>query len=108
MTIAMILVASRLFMRVFHGPGDAEAIGVSGALAFGAQVVAFVLSRLAAGATNNLMARMGTGAIVRMFTLFGFALLLMAKVVVLPPAAALVSFATFVFLSSLLEPLLIK
>jgi hypothetical protein len=50
---------------------------------------------------------MGTGAILRLLTLVVYAILV-AKVFMLPLVAALISLAAFFFLSTLLEPLLIK
>jgi hypothetical protein len=106
--VIAIATVGALLSVAFRGPGDVQAILVSGVLALAAQLLAFGLGRLAAGTTPNVTVRIGTGALVRMFFLFAFALLLAAKVVALPLVAALVSFATFVFLSSLIEPLLIK
>jgi hypothetical protein len=53
------------------------------------------------------MARMGTGALLRLLTVVVYAILA-AKVIALPLVAALVSLAAFLFLSTLIEPLLIK
>ena len=53
------------------------------------------------------MARMGTGAILRLFTVVVYAILA-AKVFELSMIPALVSLAAFFFLSTLIEPLLIK
>jgi hypothetical protein len=104
-TIAVILVAGFLLSLAFRGPGDVGAIGISGALALGVQLAAFALGR--AAGTNNLTARMGAGAILRLLTLIVYALLA-AKVFMLPLVAALISLAAFFFLSTLIEPLLIK
>ena len=53
------------------------------------------------------MARMGVGALLRLLTLVVYALLA-AKVFTMPLVAALISLAAFFFLSTLIEPLLIK
>jgi hypothetical protein len=101
-----VLVVGALLSVVFRGPGDWLAIWSSAAIAVAVQLAAFPLGRIA-GANNNLTARMGTGAMMRMFSLiiYGF---LAAKVFELSLTPALVSLAAFFFLSSLIEPLLIK
>jgi hypothetical protein len=104
-TVLVVLVVGALLSIAFHGPGDIAAIGLSGLVALAVQLAAFSLGR-AAGA-NNLMARMGTGAILRLLTVIVYAILV-AKVFMLPLIAALVSLAAFFFLSTLIEPLLIK
>jgi len=101
----VVLVVGGLLALVFRGPGDAGAIALSGAVAVVVQMAAFVLGRLAG--TGNVMARMGTGAILRLLTLVVYAILA-AKVLMLPLVAALVSLAAFYFLTTLIEPLLIK
>ena len=104
-TVGVILVVGGLLALAFHGPGDVAAIGISGILALCVQLAAFVLGR--ATGPSNLMARMGVGALLRLLTLVVYALLA-AKVFTMPLVAALVSLAAFFFLSTLIEPLLIK
>ncbi len=104
-TLGTVIVAGILLSLLFRGPGDAAAIWISAALAVAVQLAAFPLGRLAG--VNNVMARMGAGAILRLLTLVVYAVLV-AKVLMLPLAAALVSLAAFFFLTTLLEPLLIK
>lgn len=104
-TIGVILVVGAGLALAFRGPGDVSAIGISGAVALGVQMLAFLLGR-SAGA-NNISARMGIGAILRLVTLIVYALLA-AKVFMIPLVAALISLAAFFFLSTLIEPLLIK
>jgi hypothetical protein len=69
------------------------------------QLAAFAVGRVAGQA--GLMARMGAGALVRFFGLVAYALVALLGLK-LPAVAALVSLATFLFLSTLLDPLLIK
>ena len=104
-TIGVVLVVGALLSLAFRGPGDTGAIWLSAGIAVAVQLAAFSLSRLAGA--NNLMARMGTGALLRLLTVFVYAFLA-AKVMGLPLAAALISLAAFLFLSTLIEPLLIK
>lgn len=103
--VGVIVVVGALLALAFHGPGEVMAIGISGILALGVQLAAFFIGRLAGA--HNLMARMGTGALLRLLTLVVYALLA-AKVFMLPLVAALISLAAFFFLSTLIEPLLIK
>lgn len=104
-TVGVVLVVGALLSLAFRGPGDLGAIWLSGAIALAVQLVAFPLGRLAG--TNNLMARMGTGALLRLFTVIVYAFVA-AKLLAVPLVAALVSLAAFFFLSTLIEPLLIK
>jgi hypothetical protein len=104
-TIGVVLVVGALLSIAFHDPGDIAAIGLSGVVALAVQLTAFWLGRLPG--LNNVMARMGTGAILRLLTLVVYAVVV-AKVLLLPIAAALISLAAFFFLSTLIEPLLIK
>lgn len=89
----------------FRGPGDSTAIWISAAVAIAVQLGAFVLAR-AAGRVS-LAARMGAGAIVRFVALVAYALLA-GLAFRLPLVAALISLASFFFVTSLLEPLLIR
>jgi hypothetical protein len=104
-TIAVVLMVGALLSVAFRGPGDAGAIWLSAAIAIAVQLSASSLARLAGA--NNLMARMGTGALLRLLTVVVYAILA-AKVIGLPLVAALISLAVFLFLSTLIEPLLIK
>jgi len=105
MTIGVVLVAGALLSLAFRGPGDAAAIWISGIVAIAVQLAAFVLSGIAGRA--NLMARMGSGMLIRLFGLVIYALVVILALK-LPSTAALVSLATFFFFSTLIEPLLIK
>lgn len=104
-TVAVVLVGGALLSLAFRGPGDLGAIWLSAAIALAVQLAAFRLSRFAG--VNNLMARMGTGALLRFATVFVYAFIA-AKLLAVPLAAALISLAAFFFLSTLIEPLLIK
>jgi hypothetical protein len=105
LTIGVVLVVGALLALVFRGPNDLTAIGISGIVAIVIQLAAFSLSRVAG--QGNLMARMGTGALLRLFALVAYAMIVVF-VLKLPAVAALVSLAAFFFLSTLIEPLLIK
>jgi hypothetical protein len=103
--VGVVLVAGVLLSLIFRGAGDNAAIWLSAVVAIVVQLAAFVLGHKAG--RISLVARMGTGALVRFLALVVYALLV-ALVFKLPAVAALVSLATFYFLSTVIEPLLIK
>jgi hypothetical protein len=103
--ITVVVVAGLVCSLVFKGPGDAKAIVWSGIIAVGVQLLAFSLGRVAG--QINLMARLGTGMLLRFLALAVYSLLVIL-VFKLPAPAALLSLVTFLLLSSLIEPLLIK
>lgn len=103
-TAGVILVAGAILGVLFRGPGDVHAIVVSGVLAFLVQLAAFWVGQ---SLKQNLSARIGAGALLRFLVLVVFALLA-AKVLAIPLTAALVSLAAFFFLTTLIDPLLIK
>jgi hypothetical protein len=94
-----------LLMLGFRGPGDAAAIRLSAIVAIVVQLVAFAVTM--AIAQRHLIAGWGVGSLLRFLTLVVYALLTV-KVLGLPPVAALVSLATFLFLSTLIEPLFLR
>lgn len=105
LTVAVAVVVGGVIAAILHGPGDRQAIAISMALGVAVQLAAFTLGQKAGRV--NLMARLGTGALLRLFTLVIYAVLV-TQVFKLPAVAALVSLVVFFFLSTLLEPLLIK
>ena len=103
--IAMIVAVGWLLTMAFPGPRDATAIKLSAIVAIVVQLVAFAFTK--AVAQRHLIAGWGAGSLLRFLTLVVFALLAV-KVLDLPPVAALVSLATFLFLSTLVEPLFLR
>jgi hypothetical protein len=101
----VVLVVGGLLAAVFRGPGDLQAIGISGVVALVVQSAAFSLSRMVGA--GNIAARLGMGALFRFMALAIYAALVMFAFK-LPATAALISLATFFFVSTLVEPLLIK
>ena len=89
---------------VFDGPGDHEAIRVSALVALGVQLPAFAIARLLT--RTNVFVGWGLGAILCFASviIFGF----VATALGLPVTAALISLATFLFVSELLEPPLLQ
>ena len=103
--LGVLVVGGFLLSLGFHGPEDAPAIWISAGVALVVQLGAAMLGG-AIGKTN-VQARMGAGALIRFLTLIAYALLV-AFVFRLPLTAALVSLAVFFFVTTLIEPLLIK
>lgn len=107
---AAIIFHSWLVLRLIFTTGaEQQAMLLSAGLAFAVQTGAFAL--LAPGKTGGavsgeLMVRWGMGAVIRLFVLVIFAVL--ASVLQLPLDAALVSLATYFFLTMLAEPLLLN
>lgn len=101
--IALIAITALPLSLWFRSPADRHALTVSAALAAIVQIAAFGLVHLA-GQRNTLVA-WGVGIVFRgtVLVFYGFFL---AKMLGLPLTAALVSFAIFLFVSMLLESLL--
>lgn len=104
-TLAAVAFVALLLTRAFDAAGASAATAISAAVAVVVQMAAFALTRsMAAG---NMVAAWGAGALVRMLTLFVYAVLAV-KVFGLSPAPALVSIGVFFFLSTLLEPVFLR
>lgn len=102
----VVIAITGLVITVAYGTPDAtRAIWTSAAVAFAVQVLAFAIVKLSA--RTNVMAGWGVGAILR-FLVLGVYALVVVKALGLPSGAALLSLAAFFFLSTLLEPLLLK
>jgi hypothetical protein len=104
-TIPLVVAAGWLLTLAFSGPRDAAAIWLSAGVAVAVQLAAFAVTR--ALAPQNLVAGWGVGSLLRFLSLVIYALLAV-KVLGVAPAAALVSLATFLFLSTLIEPLFLR
>jgi hypothetical protein len=104
LTIALIAVTYLALSFWFSSPADRHALLVSAILAAIVQTAAFSLLHMA-GRTNALIA-WGLGSVFRgtVLILYGFFL---AKMIHLPLTPALLSFAVFLFVSMLLESVLI-
>jgi cytochrome b subunit of formate dehydrogenase len=103
--VALIAIAGWLLTLAFPGPQDAAAIRLSAIVAIVVQLVAFAVTK--ALARHHLIAGWGSGSLLRFVTLVMYAALAV-KVLGVAPVAALVSLATFLFLSTLIEPLFLR
>ena len=104
-SLALIGFAAGLMIFIYQSPDAARAVWTSAAVAFSVQVIAFAIVKLSA--KTNVMAGWGVGAILR-FLVLGIYALVIVKALGLNSGAALVSLVAFFFVSTLLEPLLLK
>lgn len=103
-TLALIALSYPLLRMGFTSAHEAEAVRMSAVLALAVQLVTFAIAR--ATARRNMIVGWGVGAALRLLALTVYALLV-APSLGLPRSAALVSLAVFLFLSMLIEPLLL-
>ena len=102
---AALIVASYLILQLgFDSPADARALRTSAVVALAVQLVTFAIARRSA--VRNLMVAWGIGTLLRVVVLAVYALLVVPALA-LPRSAALVSLVTFMFVSMLVEPLLL-
>jgi hypothetical protein len=100
-----IAVVGWLLGFAFGSADETQAIWTSAGVAFLVQLFAFAIARVTAA--TNLIAGWGLGVLLRFIVLAAYALLVI-RWVGLPPTPALVSLAAFFFLSTLVEPVLLK
>ena len=103
-TAALIALSYLLLQLGFDSTGDARALKTSAAVALAVQIATFAIARRSA--VKNLMLAWGLGAVLRVAALTIYALLVVPALA-LPRPAALVSLVTFMFVSMLIEPLLL-
>lgn len=107
LVVAILVTAAAGWVLMLIYPGDAgqKAILTSALLALAIQLVAFILLQVFKG--RNVMAGWGLGALLR-FGGLGVYALFATKALGLDMNSALVSLACFLFLSMLIEPLLVN
>jgi len=107
---AAIIIGATLVLRMFFtGESQQQVMLLSAGLAFAVQVGAYAMlmpARKNQGAPGELIIRWGMGAVIRLLVLMMFAGL--ATAMHLPLDAALVSLATYFFLTMMAEPLLLN
>lgn len=103
--VAIVTLLGSALSLAFHAPGEGEAILTSAVIAVVVQVVGFSVARRFG--PQQVLVGWGTGALLRLATLLVYGVLA-AKVLGMPLAAALVSLAAFFFISTLVEPPLLK
>lgn len=103
----LIVLAAFLLGLLFRLPGDERAIRISALLAFAVQVFAFAVVMLVAGSGTNLFPAWGLGILLRLAALAVMGFWLMSALG-LRAEPALISLATFFFVTTLVEPLLLR
>ena len=100
-SVVAIGLAAGVFVAVYPEPVARQAVLVSAVVALVVQLVAFAIARLVA-AKGNAIAGWGLGAMICFAALvvYGF----VSRALGLPSNAALLSLATFFFLTELIEP----
>jgi hypothetical protein len=105
LSIALVAALGWVLSLVFRTAADQRAILTSAVIAVIVQIITFGIVRLSA--EKNVIAGWGLGAVLR-FLVLGVYALVIVRAFALPTAAALVSLASFLFASTLVEPLLLK
>ena len=103
--VALIAVTGWILSLVYTTAADRHAVLVSAILAGVVQLIAFAFVEFMRR-SNAMLAGWGMGIALRMISLILYAIVF-AKALNLPLSAALMSFAVFLFVSMLLESLLI-
>ena len=103
--LVMLALGIWLFGLLFPTPAERRAVLVSAGLALVVQLVGFAAARHTSG--TNPFAGWGIGMLLRFAALAIYGLIVV-KAYALPSAAALLSLATFFFVSTLVEPPLLK
>lgn len=101
----LILLIAAILSFVFPGAANLRAITVSAVLALAVQLVSFVVLQKMRG--QGVMIAWGIGSLVRFATLITYGVLATGTLG-LPLAAALFSLATFLFATSILEPVMLE
>ncbi len=103
-TAVIVLVGGWVFGLAYDTPEAQRAVWVSAVVAFVVQLLAFAVVRATVG--TNVVAGWGLGSLVRLLVLAVYALVIV-RAFGLPLSPALISLATFFFISMLIEPLLL-
>jgi hypothetical protein len=100
-SVVAIGLAAGVFVAVYPEPAARSAILVSAVVALAVQLVAFSIARIMA-TKGNVIAGWGIGALICFAALIVYGLV--SRALGLPQNAALLSLATFFFLTELIEP----
>lgn len=103
--VVLIGLAGGVFTAIYGSPAEREAVWVSALVALVVQMLAFSIARLM-GRTGHGIAGWGLGAVICLLALvvYGFA----SRALGMPQNAALLSLATYFFLTELIEPPLLN
>jgi hypothetical protein len=99
--VAAIGIAAMVFVMVYGGAAERRAVVISAVVTLVVQGIACAVARLMA-AGDNAIAGWTLGAVICFITLIAFGFV--SRALGLPSNAALLSLATFLFLTELIEP----
>lgn len=102
---ALVIAGLAGLASAFLGPAERQAVWVSASLAFVIQMVAFMVVQVLPA--KDVMLGWGLGAILRLMSVVIFGLFV-AKVWRAPIAPALISYAVFLFVTTVVEPVFLK
>ena len=105
LSLALIAAGAWLLGLAFASPPERRAVWTSAAIAWVVQLGTFALARRTS--LTNPFAGYGAGMLIRFAVLALYAFLVL-DLLALPSSAALLSLATFFFVSTLVEPPLLK
>jgi hypothetical protein len=103
---AIILGIALIMAMLFPLAAEHRAIRLSALVAWGVQVFGFLIVKVVRGGAT-LMAAWGLGMLLRFVVLVLYAFLVV-KALALPAEAAMLSLVAFFFLTTLVEPMLLK
>jgi hypothetical protein len=103
--LAVIGLAGTVFLAMYGSAPDRRAVLVSAGVALVIQVLAFAVARLLAAGGNGIAGwTLGAVICLTVLVIYGF----VSRASGLPPSAAMLSLATFFFLTELIEPPLLN
>ncbi len=105
-TVTLVVALGLALAWGFHGPDDAAAIRLSAIVAVVVQLAAFGAVRLLG--PRRVVVGWGMGALLRLATLAVYGILVVKALIAVPMVAALIALATFFFVTTLIEPLLLN
>jgi hypothetical protein len=101
----LIVLCAAILLLLYEGGAERRAVMISALIAIATQGLAYAIAR--GMAAKNVIAGWGMGSLLRLVVLVLVALLLVPRFG-LPSAAATVSLALFLFVTTLVEPLFLK
>ena len=104
-SLLLIVGMAWLFTKLWSDPMAQQAVWFSAGIALGVQIIGFFFVRYLVPA--NLIAGWGVGMLLR-FLVLALHALIGVRLMGFPPTQALLSLATFLFVSTLIEPLFLK
>jgi hypothetical protein len=100
-SLVVVGLAAAVFVAVYSAPAERRTVGLSALVALVVQLVAFAFARILADRGNAIAGWvLGAAACFAVLIVYGF----VSRSLGLPQTAAMLSLATFFFLTELIEP----